>query len=39
MGCAVAALGCRALGARAGLPTRAELNAFLKDKSALKFRG
>lgn len=30
MGCAVAALGCRALGARAGLPTREELNDFLK---------
>ena len=30
MGCAVAALGCRALGARAGLPTREELIAFLK---------
>jgi sulfofructose kinase len=29
IGCAVAALGCRALGARAGLPTRAELDAFL----------
>jgi len=29
MGCAVAALGCRALGARAGLPTRAELSDFL----------
>lgn len=31
MGCVVAALGCRALGARAALPTRAELNAFLKE--------
>lgn len=30
IGCAVAALGCRALGARTGLPTRDELNAFLK---------
>ncbi len=30
MGCAVAALGCRALGARAGLPTSEELNDFLK---------
>ena len=30
IGCAVAALGCRALGARTGLPTRNELNAFLK---------
>ncbi len=30
MGCAVAALGCRALGARTGLPTREELIAFLK---------
>ena len=30
MGCAVAALGCRALGARTGLPTREELNNFLK---------
>jgi sulfofructose kinase len=30
MGCAVASLGCRALGARAGLPTREELIAFLK---------
>lgn len=29
-GCAVAALGCRALGARTGLPTREELNGFLK---------
>lgn len=29
-GCAVAALGCRALGARTGLPTREELNDFLK---------
>ncbi len=29
MGCAVAALGCRALGARTALPTREELNAFL----------
>jgi sugar/nucleoside kinase (ribokinase family) len=29
VGCAVAALGCRVLGARAGLPTRAELDAFL----------
>ncbi len=28
-GCAVAALGCRALGARTGLPTRDELDAFL----------
>ncbi|MCA1850702.1 MAG: carbohydrate kinase family protein, partial [Acidobacteria bacterium] len=31
IGCAVAALGCRSLGARAGLPTRAELKAFLKQ--------
>jgi len=31
MGCAVAALGCRALGARTGLPTREELVAFLKE--------
>ncbi len=30
IGCAVAALGCRALGARTGLPTRDELIAFLK---------
>ncbi len=30
IGCAVAALGCRALGARPGLPTREELNDFLK---------
>ena len=30
LGCAVAALGCRALGARAGLPTREELLAFLQ---------
>jgi len=30
LGCAVAALGCRALGARTGLPTREELNDFLK---------
>src|SRR6185503_11888989 len=29
IGCAVAALGCRVLGARWGLPTRAELDAFL----------
>ncbi len=29
IGCAVAALGCRALGARTGLPTRADLDAFL----------
>jgi len=29
IGCAVAALGCRVLGARTGLPTRAELEAFL----------
>ncbi|MCA1591927.1 MAG: PfkB family carbohydrate kinase [Acidobacteria bacterium] len=29
-GCAVAALGCRALGARTALPTREELNGFLK---------
>jgi sugar/nucleoside kinase (ribokinase family) len=31
LGCAVAALGCRALGARTGLPTREELVAFLKE--------
>jgi len=31
LGCAVAALGCRALGARTGLPTRGELNDFLKE--------
>lgn len=31
IGCAVAALGCRVLGARTGLPTRAELDAFLKS--------
>jgi len=30
IGCAVAALGCQRLGARTGLPTREELNAFLK---------
>ncbi|MBA2731892.1 MAG: ribokinase [Acidobacteria bacterium] len=30
LGCAVAALGCRALGARTGLPTRVELDDFLK---------
>jgi sulfofructose kinase len=30
VGCAVAALGCRGLGARTGLPTREELVAFLK---------
>jgi len=30
VGCAVAALGCRALGARTGLPTREELIDFLK---------
>ncbi|HEY8186710.1 MAG TPA: carbohydrate kinase family protein [Pyrinomonadaceae bacterium] len=29
IGCAVAALNCRVLGARAGLPTRKELDAFL----------
>ena len=29
LGCAVAALGCRALGARTALPTREELDAFL----------
>lgn len=29
IGCAVAALGCRALGARTGLPTRDELHNFL----------
>ena len=34
LGCAVAALGCRALGARAGLPTRAELRAFLTEYAA-----
>jgi len=31
IGCAVAALGCRALGARTGLPTRDELAAFLNE--------
>jgi sulfofructose kinase len=31
IGCAVAALGCRVLGARTGLPTRAELDAFLQS--------
>jgi sulfofructose kinase len=31
IGCAVAALGCRALGARTGLPNRDELVAFLKE--------
>jgi sulfofructose kinase len=31
IGCAVAALGCRVLGARTGLPTRAELDAFLSS--------
>jgi sulfofructose kinase len=31
IGCAVAALGCRSLGARTGLPTRQELNAFLRS--------
>lgn len=30
IGCAVAALGCKALGARTALPTRDELNDFLK---------
>lgn len=30
LGCAVAALGCRALGARTGLPTQQELHDFLK---------
>ncbi len=32
LGCAVAALGCRALGARTALPTREELNAFLASE-------
>jgi sugar/nucleoside kinase (ribokinase family) len=31
IGCAVAALGCRILGARTGLPTRKELDAFLSE--------
>ena len=31
IGCGVAALGCRALGARTGLPTREELITFLKN--------
>ncbi|MCA1575074.1 MAG: hypothetical protein LC770_11170 [Acidobacteria bacterium] len=31
IGCAVAALDCRGLGARAGLPTRDELAAFLNE--------
>ncbi|MFN2453359.1 MAG: carbohydrate kinase family protein [Pyrinomonadaceae bacterium] len=31
LGCAVAALGCRALGARTALPTREELNAFMNE--------
>jgi sulfofructose kinase len=30
IGCAVATLGCRVLGARTGLPTREELTAFLR---------
>jgi sugar/nucleoside kinase (ribokinase family) len=30
IGCAVAALGCRVLGARTGLPTRGELDLFLQ---------
>jgi len=30
VGCAVAALGCRLLGARSGLPTREELHTFLR---------
>jgi sugar/nucleoside kinase (ribokinase family) len=33
MGCAVAALGCRALGARTALPTREELNNFLTSSN------
>jgi sugar/nucleoside kinase (ribokinase family) len=33
MGCAVAALGCRALGARTALPTREELNHFLTSSN------
>jgi sugar/nucleoside kinase (ribokinase family) len=33
IGCAVAALGCRALGARTGLPTREELVVFLKRET------
>ncbi len=33
LGCAVAALGCRALGARTALPTRAELDSFLATGS------
>jgi sugar/nucleoside kinase (ribokinase family) len=32
VGCAVAALNCRVLGARAGLPTRNELNSFLSGQ-------
>jgi len=32
LGCAVAALGCRALGARTGLPIRQELDAFLQQE-------
>ena len=32
IGCAVAALGCRVLGARAGLPTSEELGTFLEDE-------
>jgi sugar/nucleoside kinase (ribokinase family) len=31
IGCAVAALGCRVLGARTGLPTRKELDEFLSE--------
>ncbi len=31
LGCAVAALGCRGLGARTALPTHDELNAFLSE--------
>jgi sulfofructose kinase len=34
LGCAVAALGCRALGARTALPTREELNNFLISSSS-----
>lgn len=36
IGCAVAALNCRVLGARAGLPKREELDAFLVDTGSRK---
>src|SRR5436190_2860400 len=39
VGCAVAALGCRLLGARSGLPTREELKVFLKTDSRESYAG